>query len=166
MKNSTITSTNNFATAKMLSIVLVGILVFGTLTSLPFGYSKIVEGRMKIENLDTKSMGSSFDRTLDVGKNDGISIHGCDQSGTRGGISIYGCARGGDGPHGGKGGIGIFGIANGGDGGADGSEGLQGKTGTAFGNNAGTGGVGGSAFGGIGGDGGRGGIALLGGTAN
>ena len=47
MKDSTITSKNNFATAKMLSIVLVGILVFGALTSLPFGDSKIAEGRMK-----------------------------------------------------------------------------------------------------------------------
>ena len=130
MKNSTITSKNNFATAKILSIVLVGILVFGALTSLPFGDSKIAEGRMKIENHDMKkNMGSSFEGNLDISNNDGISINGCDQSGTKGGISIFGCAKGGDGPHGGKGGIGIFGIANGGNGGTDGSEGLQGKTG-------------------------------------
>ena len=84
MKNSTITSTNNFATAKMLSIVLVGILVFGALTSLPYGGSKIAEGRMNIENHDTKkNMGSSFEGNLDIGKNDGISIYGCDQSGTK-----------------------------------------------------------------------------------
>ena len=75
MKNSTITSMTNFATAKMLTVVLVGILVFGALTSLPFGDSKIAEGRMNIENHDTKkNMGSSIKGNLDTGKNGGISF--------------------------------------------------------------------------------------------
>ena len=38
--------TNNFPTAKILSIVLVGILVSGVLTSIPFIGSNIVEARI------------------------------------------------------------------------------------------------------------------------
>jgi hypothetical protein len=130
MQNSIITTKNNFSTAKMLSIALVAILVFGALTSLPFGASKIAEAKMKLES----------------SQDGGISVHGCDQSGTNGGISVFGCAKGGDGTNGGRGGIALFATANGGDGGADGADGTQGQTGSALGPNAGTGGVGGTAF--------------------
>ena len=84
MQNSSTTCKNNFPTGKMLSIILVGILVIGALTSLPFGDSKIAEGKMKIENHDMKkNRGLSFEGNLDISKNDGISINGCDQSGRK-----------------------------------------------------------------------------------
>ena len=131
MQYSSITCENNFPTAKILSIVLVGILVSGVLTLIPFIGSNIVEAR--IFDKDPK-----FVATEHIRNDGGISIHGCDQSGTNGGISIYGCAKGGAGPNGGRGGIAIYGTANGGDGGTDGMDGVQGQAGSAVGPNAGT----------------------------